>query len=134
MNEHSTTTDRDPFATLGIENTASEEEIRQRYLELVKQHPPEHDPVRFREIHDAYEAAKNPLLMAERLLQPSSKMPEWDDIINQQKKRPPALGASLLIALGNRSEEESPAEITAHRQSDQGDQPKPQIRIDQPNE
>ena len=103
MNQHDTAIKHDdPFEILGVDHTASEIEIRQRYLELIKLHPPEHDPIRFREIHQAYEFAKNPLRLAERLLQPSPRMPEWNDVIESQKKRPPTLSTSLLLALGNR--------------------------------
>lgn len=95
------TTEQDPFSILGIDSNASEQEIRQRYLALIKLNPPETHPEKFREIHAAYESAKDPLVLAERLLEPSLRIPKWNDVIEQQKKRPPNLGADLLIALGN---------------------------------
>ena len=93
----------DPYAILGVDTNASEQEIRQRYLALIKLNPPEIHPAKFREIHQAYESAKNPLILAQRLLSPPKRMPEWDDVIAQQKKQPPNLKTSLLLALGNRS-------------------------------
>lgn len=100
MNPH--TTENDPFAILGIDSSASEQVVRQRYLALVKLHPPESDPARFRDIHQAYESAQDPLILAQRLLTPTAGTPDWDEVINQQKKQPPNLTAGLLIALGNR--------------------------------
>ena len=46
------------YIVLGVTPEASDEEIRVRYLEQVKQHTPEKDPVRFQEIASAYEAIK----------------------------------------------------------------------------
>ncbi len=44
------------FLTLDLPIDATDEMIRRRYLELVKQHPPESDPENFRNITAAYEA------------------------------------------------------------------------------
>jgi len=96
-----------PFAILGIETGASEEEVRQRYLALVKQFPPETHAEKFREIHQAYESAKDPLVLAEQLLDAPARIPEWNEVITQQKKRPPAISAQLLLALGNRPDSDS---------------------------
>ena len=34
----------DPYVVLGIGPEADEKQIRQRYLQLVREHPPERDP------------------------------------------------------------------------------------------
>jgi hypothetical protein len=47
----------DPFQTLGVAADANTEQIRQRYLELVKQFPPDRFPEKFSQIRDAYEMA-----------------------------------------------------------------------------
>ncbi|MBI5592866.1 MAG: DnaJ domain-containing protein [Deltaproteobacteria bacterium] len=47
------------YILLGVTPEASDEEIRTRYLEQVKRHTPEKDPVRFQEITAAYEAIKS---------------------------------------------------------------------------
>lgn len=47
------------FLMLGLEPGATDEEIRARYLELVKAHPPEHAPQRFQDITRAYERIKD---------------------------------------------------------------------------
>jgi hypothetical protein len=93
----------DPFETLGVPRNASEAEVRARYLELVRQFPPEREPSRFREIRAAFEAASDPLVLAMRLLQPpGAEPPEWTDAIEEHKRRPPALTPDFLLSLGNR--------------------------------
>jgi curved DNA-binding protein CbpA len=54
----------DPYDVLGLSMHAGETEIRQRYLELVRAHPPDREPERFAAVHAAYEALRDP---AERL-------------------------------------------------------------------
>ena len=48
----------DPFTVLDIDEEADDETIRRRYLALVRQHPPERDPERFRAVRAAYEAIR----------------------------------------------------------------------------
>ena len=48
------------YFILGLELNATDEEIRKRYLELIKQYTPEKDPDRFQEITSAYEQIKTP--------------------------------------------------------------------------
>lgn len=92
----------DFFTTLGLPREAGEAEVRARYLELVKQFPPERAPERFREIQAAYEFARDPLSIAKRLIEPpGDEVPAWDEAIEQQKKSPPAMSLSFLLSLGN---------------------------------
>ncbi len=49
----------DPFAVLSLTPEASDEAIRQRYLELTKQFPPDHHPQKFAEIRKAYDLLKD---------------------------------------------------------------------------
>jgi curved DNA-binding protein CbpA len=48
----------DPFGVLGVDENAGDEVIKQRYLALVRAHPPEREPDRFREYRHAYEAVR----------------------------------------------------------------------------
>jgi curved DNA-binding protein CbpA len=50
---------KDPFAVLDLDEEADDDTIQRRYLALVRQHSPERDPDRFREIRAAYEAIRN---------------------------------------------------------------------------
>lgn len=103
-------TQHDPYAILGVDSNATEQEVRQRYLTLIKLNPPETHPAEFREIHQAYESAKDPLIFANRLLARPARTPEWNQVIAQQKKQPPNLNANLLLALGNRPADETNAD------------------------
>ena len=95
----------DPFHVLGLPKDAGEAEVRARYLELVKQFPPDREPEKFREIRSAFEACKDPLSIARRLVLPpdDDEVPEWAEAIEAQKRNPPQLSASFLLSLGNRS-------------------------------
>jgi len=95
----------DPFAVLGISPDANEAEVRARYLELVKQFPPERDPDKFHEIREAFDAAKDPLAVARRLIAPPDcTVPQWSDLLEAQSRNPPRLSVPLLLSLGNRAE------------------------------
>jgi curved DNA-binding protein CbpA len=98
-----TTSPADPFTVLGVPREASEEQIRARYLELVKQHPPDREPEKFREVRAAFEAAKDPLLIARRLIEPpGEEPPSWSEALEKQKRIPPRLSTAFLLSLGNR--------------------------------
>jgi DnaJ-class molecular chaperone len=49
---------RDPFAVLGINESADDAAIKQRYLTMVRAFPPDREPDRFQEIRRAYEAIR----------------------------------------------------------------------------
>jgi curved DNA-binding protein CbpA len=54
----------DPYDVLGLTTEADETQIRKRYLELVRSHPPDREPERFAAVHAAYESLRDP---AERI-------------------------------------------------------------------
>ena len=58
------TTDSDPgknpWAVLGLSDSAREEEIRAAYLAKVKEFPPDRFPGEFEQVRDAYETLKQP--------------------------------------------------------------------------
>jgi len=96
----------DPFLILGLPREATEAEIRARYLELVKQFPPDRAPDKFREIRAAFEAAKDPMAIARRLVEPPNLNEEplpWQAAIEAQEKIRPKLSAGFLLSLGNRN-------------------------------
>lgn len=96
----------DPFAILGVPTDAGEAEVRSRYLELVKQFPPERDPEKFREIRAAFEAAKDPLSIAMRLTEPpDDEVPQWSAVLESQRRNPPRLSPAFILSLGNRAAE-----------------------------
>ena len=102
----------DPFLTLGVKPDAPEAEIRARYLNLVKQFPPEQNPDEFRRIHSAYTAVKDPLELARRLVgPPEDVVPPWAELVEKHESEPPSISVGLLLALGNKSSSEG----TTHR-------------------
>lgn len=105
-------TSGDPFQVLGLPPDAGETEVRSRYLELVKQFPPDREPQRFREIRAAYEAAKDPLSIAKHLIAPPGEdFPKWSAVLQAQQRNPPRLTVKFLVSLGNRAED-APATAT----------------------
>jgi len=106
MNEMSTgEIKRNPFETLGLPVDADEQQVRMRYLELVKQYPPERDPDKFREIQAAFESARDPLAIAQSMLElpDSDDPPTWQAVIEAQSHRPPAMKVDFLLSLGNQA-------------------------------
>jgi DnaJ-class molecular chaperone len=51
----------DAYEILGLTRNSSEADIRQRYLELVRQYPPERAPEQFAAIRKAYEQLRDPV-------------------------------------------------------------------------
>ncbi len=58
----------DPYEVLGLPRSADEGETRKRYLELVRQYPPDRDPSRFAEVRAAYEQLRDPVRRLESQL------------------------------------------------------------------
>jgi curved DNA-binding protein CbpA len=58
----------DPYATLGISFRADEKEIRDRYLQLVREFPPDRAPERFAEVRAAYDQLRDPAVRLRSLL------------------------------------------------------------------
>ncbi len=69
---------RDPYAVLGIDRRADAAAIKRAYFQLVRDHPPEREPEKFKEIRAAYELIQSPERRARTdlfLLQPPPTMP-----------------------------------------------------------
>jgi curved DNA-binding protein CbpA len=58
----------DPYEILGLPRGCGETEVRRRYLELVRENPPDRAPERFTEIRQAYEMLRDPVLRLESKL------------------------------------------------------------------
>lgn len=58
----------DPYEILGVAPGADEAQIRSRYLQLVREFPPDRAPERFAEIRAAYDDLRDPVTRAERQL------------------------------------------------------------------
>jgi hypothetical protein len=114
----------DPYAVLGVARDASEAEVRARYLELVKQYPPEQNPDAFRAVRAAFEAAKDPLIIARQLTQPPGlDVPKWSDAIEAQRRIPPRLTSSFILSLGNRPVDAAAGSVDMPPQDSDSDTP-----------
>ena len=58
----------DPWAVLGVDVNAGDEEVRAAYIEKVRQHPPDRDQERFEQIRDAYGLLRDPRRRAEQMI------------------------------------------------------------------
>jgi DnaJ-class molecular chaperone len=78
----------DPYETLGLRRDADEPEIRRRYLELVREFPPDRAPERFTAVHAAYEALRDPARRLEsRLFQTETADDSFEAIANDLRRR-----------------------------------------------
>lgn len=92
-----------PFEVLGLSMDADEATVRARYLELVREYPPDRDPDMFTKVRQAYEAASDPIVMARQLIDAAQADPKpWAELLDEQSQRPPRLPHELLLSLGNR--------------------------------
>ena|SRR5436190_24087950 len=95
----------DAYEVLGLPASASEDAIRQRYLELVRQHPPDQDPERFAAIRQAYDHLRDPATRIEReLFGPLNAAPLDDlELGVYRHLRSARLPVDVLLALAERS-------------------------------
>ena len=77
----------DPHEVLGLTSHATAEQVRQRYLELVRTYTPEQYPQRFAEIQAAYDQLRNPAQRIEATMFDPEAGESIEDLIRQASKR-----------------------------------------------
>jgi curved DNA-binding protein CbpA len=77
----------DPYETLGLAAGADDTTVRRRYLELVRQHPPERSPEKFAAICAAYEELRDPVKRLEHRLFQTHNNDSLDNIIADVRAR-----------------------------------------------
>lgn len=77
----------DPYETLGVSPDVDEVALRKRYLELVRQHPPEKSPQKFAQIREAYEELRDPVERLRRQLFQVHSGETLDDVIADLRSR-----------------------------------------------
>jgi curved DNA-binding protein CbpA len=95
----------DPYLILGLDRDADEATIRQRYLSLVREFPPDRQPERFAEIRAAYEDLNDPVArLAQRLFQRETS-DSLDAILADvlSRLREKRIPTELLLSLGRSS-------------------------------
>ena len=89
----------DPHAVLGLPADADDEAIRRRYLELVREFPPDHHPEKFARVREAYEALKDLNTRLRRRLFERSRHDSLDVLIEEIASRSPRRRVSLEALL-----------------------------------
>jgi curved DNA-binding protein CbpA len=89
----------DPYFILGVDSDADDAAIRQRYLELVKQFPPEHHPEKFAAIRGAYERLKDLDARVRHRLFEQGRRDGIDELIEEMACRTPRRRYALQALL-----------------------------------
>jgi preprotein translocase subunit Sec63 len=91
----------DPYTILGVSRTADDVTIRTRYLELVREFPPERAPERFAVIREAYDRLRDPVVSLESRLFEVSAPFTFESIVADARPdvRRTRLTSSLLLSL-----------------------------------
>lgn len=89
----------DPYSELGVAPEADDETIRKRYLELVREFPPEHHPQRFAAVRAAYERLKDLDARVRHRLFESGKRDGIEELIEDVACRTPRRRFSLQALL-----------------------------------
>ncbi|MDR2762049.1 MAG: J domain-containing protein [Planctomycetaceae bacterium] len=90
------------YYTLGVNPGCSESEIRNRYLELVREFPPEKNPDKFAKVHEAYENLKNPIGLMQGILSDLQTSDSIEQIINVlvDELRQERLPTEMILNMG----------------------------------
>lgn len=91
----------DPYHVLGVGPDTGPDEIRQRYLALVREFPPEREPQRFAQIREAYDQLRDPVASLERRLLNTTAIDTFDTLLAAERQRQGRrrLPTSLLLSL-----------------------------------
>lgn len=89
----------DPFETLGLPVDASDDDIRRRYLDLVKQYSPERHPEKFAAVRQAYDSLKDLDTRLRYRLFEEGKHESIDSLIEELQCKTPRRRLSLQTLL-----------------------------------
>ena len=91
----------DPYEVLSVKHTDDEAVVRARYLELVREFPPDREPERFAEIREAYDRLRDPIVNLESRLFDVSAPCTFESIVADARPdvRKTRLPTELLLSL-----------------------------------
>jgi curved DNA-binding protein CbpA len=89
----------DPHEVLGLPADASDEAVRKRYLELVRQYSPEQNPEKFAAIRSAYESLKDRTTRLRYRLFEAGRNENLERIMEEVECRSPRRRLSLRTLL-----------------------------------
>jgi curved DNA-binding protein CbpA len=94
----------DPYSILNVTPDVDDAALRRRYLELVRENPPEQCPDRFAEIRAAYEQLRDPAQRLKRQLFEIHGNESLDDVIGELRSRARAarIPTEVLLSLTER--------------------------------
>ena len=75
----------DPWAILGVSVQADDQEIRRRYLQKVKEYPPDRAPEQFERVRDAYENLRDPRRRSRLMLVAVDPQVELVSLLDDEK-------------------------------------------------
>ncbi len=87
-----------PFELLGVDDTASDAEIRTAYQKATLAHPPDRDPVAFQKIREAYDAIRDEDARLERRLFGPPLFKRFLDLLDEVGEEKRYLGPRPWIA------------------------------------
>ncbi len=89
----------DPYSELGLPSDADDEAIRRRYLELVREYPPERAPEKFAKVRAAYDSLKDLNTRLQHRLFERGRQDSLDVLIEELACRSPRHRVSLETLL-----------------------------------
>ncbi len=89
----------DPYAVLGLSTEATDDDIRRKYLELVRTYSPDRHPAKFAEVRAAYESLKDLNTRLQRRLFDRHRPDSIDLLIEELSCRGPRRRLSLETLL-----------------------------------
>ncbi len=94
----------DPYQVLGIEPGSDDARIRRRYLDLVRQHPPDREPERFAAIREAYDQLRDPARRLKSRLFPDQPTDTIDAVLAdvERRVRTARIPVKTLLSLAER--------------------------------
>jgi DnaJ-class molecular chaperone len=91
----------DPYEVLGLSTDSDDEAIRRRYLELVRQFPPERHPEKFAAVRAAYENLKDVATRLRRRVFEAGMKETVDALIEELECRSQRRRLSMQTLLGS---------------------------------
>ena len=96
------------YLTLDLAPGASQAQIRQRYLDLIRRHPPSRDPARFARVATAYEALQDDRSRVRTAIFGIAAYSDWelalDALVQARTAARRAPGLQALLAAEGRSQ------------------------------
>jgi curved DNA-binding protein CbpA len=94
----------DPYTVLGVARGCDDAEVRRRYLDLVRENPPDRAPERFAEVRQAYEQLRDPVVRMESKLFDLESVGTMADVMREvrQRLRASRLPTQTLLSLAQR--------------------------------